>query len=140
MIKGKDHIGVGVGALIFKDKKILIGKRGSKARDDVGLWEFPGGGVDFGETFEGAIRREVMEEFGVQIGNLKFLRVIEQIQDGKHWVGISYTADWVSGEARPLEEDKFSEFKWATIKEIEKLDLTIPCAQNLEALKLNLSQ
>ncbi len=132
MIKGEHYIGVGVGALILKEGKILVGKRGFKARDDIGLWDFPGGGLDFGETFEEGIRREVLEEFGIEIKNLKFLRLVEAVEEGKHWIGPSFVCEWASGEAKPLEEDKFSDFKWATLEELSKLKLTLAGKQNFE--------
>ena len=62
MKKGIDFIGVGVGAIIFNNEgKVLIAQRGLKARNEVGKWEFPGGGVKFGEICENAIKREVKE-------------------------------------------------------------------------------
>ena len=59
MKKGIDYIGVSVGALIFNDKgELFLGKRSQQATNEKGSWEAPGGGVDFGETREQAIRRE----------------------------------------------------------------------------------
>lgn len=66
MKKGIDYIGVGVGAIIFNNQgKALLTKRGRLSRNQVGKWEFPGGGVEFGETLTQAIVREVKEELGI---------------------------------------------------------------------------
>ncbi len=55
MKKGIDYIGVGVGAIIFNtDGKVFLARRDRKARSELGKWEFPGGGVEFGETLEHA--------------------------------------------------------------------------------------
>ena len=69
-------------AIIEKDGKILIGKR--KAGDDLfaGLWEFPGGKIEPGETREEALKREIFEELNIDIfiGSF-FLRVMHQYPD-----------------------------------------------------------
>ena len=58
-------------ALIFRDGKLLITQRHADAHLG-GLWEFPGGKREAGETFEACLVREIREELGVEIsvGNL----------------------------------------------------------------------
>ena len=68
MKRGVDYIGVGVGAIIVDDKgRVFLAKRGAKAQNERGLWEFPGGAVEFGETLRDALKREIREEYGVTI-------------------------------------------------------------------------
>jgi 8-oxo-dGTP diphosphatase len=136
MNKGKDYISVACGAIIFnKEDKVLIGQRGSNARDDEGMWDFPGGQVEFGESCNEAIKREMKEEFGIQIEIIEIINFVEVIESKKHWVGPTYIAKLISGEAKPLEKDKFNDFKWVDITEIEKLNITTPCKQNIGAYK-----
>ena len=136
MKKGKDYIGVACGAIIFnKEGKVLIGQRGSNARDDEGIWDFPGGQVEYGELGEHAIKREVKEEFGIQIEIIELINLVEVIEPEKHWIGPAYIAKLISGEAKPLEEDKFNDFKWVDISEVEKMKLTTPCRQNIKTYK-----
>ena len=66
MKKGIDYIGVGSGAIIVnREGKVFLAKRGRDARNESGKWEFPGGGVEFGERLEDALVREVREEYGL---------------------------------------------------------------------------
>src|SRR5262245_22458210 len=53
-------------ALVDPDNRVLISKR-PEGKSLAGLWEFPGGKVDPGETPEGALRRELMEELGIDV-------------------------------------------------------------------------
>jgi len=136
MKRGRDYIGVSCGAIIFNKKgKVLLGQRGSNARDDEGIWDFPGGQVEYGELGKDAIKREVEEEFGIEIEIIEMVNLVEVIDPEKHWIGPTYVAHLLSGEARPLEEDKFTDFKWVDISEVEKMNITTPCKQNMKAYK-----
>jgi len=60
MKRGVDNIGVGVGALIVDEAgRLFLSRRGPLAKNERGLWEFPGGSVEFGETLAEALRREL---------------------------------------------------------------------------------
>jgi len=63
--RGIDYIGVGVGAIITDNQgRLFLARRGPESKNERGLWEFPGGSVEFGETMADALRREMREEFG----------------------------------------------------------------------------
>ncbi len=80
MKKGIDYIGVGVGAVILNaGGQVFLARRGKEARNESGKWEFPGGSVEFGETVEHALTREIMEEFGFEIEVEKLLDVVDHI-------------------------------------------------------------
>ena len=57
---------VAAAALVATDSRVLICKR-PEGKQLAGLWEFPGGKVDAGETPEQALRRELMEELGIEV-------------------------------------------------------------------------
>lgn len=61
-----------VAGFLKKDQKILVGQR-PENHSLAGLWEFPGGKIEIGETPEQALQRELNEELGIeaQIGSLK---------------------------------------------------------------------
>jgi 8-oxo-dGTP diphosphatase len=60
---------VGIGAAIIKEGKVLLGKR--IAKHGSGTWCFPGGHLDFMESFEECARRETREEAGIEIENIR---------------------------------------------------------------------
>ena len=61
---------IGVGVFVFKDGKFVMGcRRGAHGE---GSWSVPGGHLEYGETPEETAAREVMEEIGVKIKNIRF--------------------------------------------------------------------
>lgn len=109
---------VGVGAMIFKDGKVLVGKRmnSGHANDE---YCFPGGHLEYMESLEDCAKRETLEEAGIKIKNLRFNFVANQLQYlPKHFVNISFIADWESGEAKVMEPDKFESWDWYDIESI----------------------
>ncbi|MGB3219749.1 MAG: NUDIX domain-containing protein, partial [Anaerolineae bacterium] len=89
MRRGVDYIGVGVGAVILnEDGRLFLALRGPAAKNERGLWEFPGGSVEFGERLADALRREILEEYGVQIEVGDLLDVVDHLlpAEGQHWV------------------------------------------------------
>ncbi len=132
MKKGTDYIGVGVGALIFNDKgKIFLAKRGLKARNEPGKWDFPGGAVRFGETIENAIKREIKEEFDMNIEIIDLLEVNNHIipEEKQHWVSPAFITKLISGKAKNIEKDKNEEIGWFSLDKIP-IPLTITSEQN----------
>lgn len=102
---------VGIGALVLKNGKVLLGKR--KGSHGAGEYGFPGGHLDFGESYEEGVRRECREEAGIEIENIRFLCLssVRQYKD-KHYVDIGFVADWKSGEAKVLEPEKCEFWAW----------------------------
>ena len=110
--RGIDYIGVGVGALIIDAQgRLFLSRRGRQAKNERGLWEFPGGSVEFGEKLADALQREMREEYGsdIQVGEL--LDVVDHIlpEEGQHWVSPSFLCTITSGEPRILEPEKCAE-------------------------------
>ncbi len=133
MKRGVDYIGVGVGAIIVDNQgRLLLARRGTKAKNERGLWEFPGGSVELGETLAEALRREMREEFGIEITVGELLDVIDHIlkEEGQHWVSPTYICTIASGEPYIREPEKCAEIGWFHTDEIPK-ELTQITRQNL---------
>ena len=128
MKKGVDFIGVGVGAIIVNSEgKLFLAKRGREVRNESGKWEFPGGGVEFGDTLEATLKREIMEEYGVGIKVGELLDVCDHIisAEHQHWVSPSYICSVVAGEPKICEPHKCDEIGWFSVKEVLQMDLSL---------------
>lgn len=138
MKQGIDYIGVGVGAAIFNSEgKLLITKRGKKAKNERGTWEIPGGSVEFGETFAEAIKREVKEELGVEIEVGELLGICDHIiaSEKQHWVSPTYICKIIKGEPSILEPEKCDEIHWFTLDEAERLPLSLVTKYDIPLLR-----
>ena len=61
---------IGIAVIVVKDNRVLLGKR--KNAHGAGSWAFPGGHLEFNEFIEACAVREVFEETGLKIKNLRF--------------------------------------------------------------------
>ncbi len=124
---------IGIGILIFKDGKILLGKR--KDNHGVGEYEVPGGDLDYMESFEECARRETLEETGLEIENIKFLDLQNlKTYAPEHYVDIGFMADWKSGEPRVLEPEKSEGWNWYDLNNLPR-PLFDALNADIEALK-----
>ena len=129
-----DYPRVAVGAVVFKDDRVLLVRRGQAPAED--LWAIPGGSVEIGETLQEAAEREILEETGIQIRALKPIYtfdVIERDAAGKvrfHYVIVDLAADYVLGEPSP--GDDALEARWVSAREINSLEVS---AATLKLLK-----
>jgi 8-oxo-dGTP diphosphatase len=140
MKKGLDYTGVGVGGIIFNaEGLVFLARRGREARNESGKWEFPGGGVEFGEALEHALAREVMEEYGITIEVQELLDVVNHIipQEHQHWVSPTFLCRLTGGIPAIREPHKCEEIGWFGVEEIPEHELTIASQKSLESLKKN---
>lgn len=134
MKKGIDYIGVSVGAMIFNDKnELFLAKRSQQCRNEKGFWEAPGGSVEFGEKLIDAIRREMREEFAMQIKIITQFPAADHIllKEKQHWVPTTFLVS-IKNDNNPkiMEPEKCDEIGWFSLNNlpsplsvITKLDL-----------------
>lgn len=102
---------VGIGVMILKDDLVLLGKR--KGAHGSGEYAFPGGHLEYMESFEDCARREVREECGIEIDDLRFHLVSNVVQYApKHYVHIGLIARIKSGQPHVCEPDKIESWNW----------------------------
>lgn len=118
-----DHPRVGVGAVVFKDDRVLLVKRGRPPAE--GHWAVPGGRVELGETLVQAAEREIFEETAVRIRAKVPVHAFDAvIRDAAgdvmyHYVIVDLAADYVSG--RPVPGDDASDARWISRTELKAL-------------------
>ncbi len=108
----QSQVRVGVAVIIIHDGKVLLGKR--KGSHGAGTWAFPGGHLEFGESFEECAKREVLEETDLLITNVKnftFTNDPFPIEE-KHYVTCYVTAEIESGELKIVEPTKCDVWEW----------------------------
>ncbi|MDP3792825.1 MAG: NUDIX domain-containing protein [bacterium] len=125
-MENQNIIKVGIGVMIMKNRKVLLGKR--KGSHGEGEYAWPGGHMEYMESFESCAKREVMEETGMEIENIRFLRLLNlKTYVPKHYVDIGLIADWKSGDPGVIEKDRVESWNWYDIDKLPKpLFSTIP--------------
>ena len=119
-------VGVGVGVMILKDGKILLGKRhenpkkAASALQGEGTWTMPGGKLRFGETFEEAAKREAKEETDLEIHNSKVICVNNDKIESAHFVTIGLLVEQFTGEPKVMEPDEITEWHWFPLDNLPK--------------------
>jgi len=126
-----------VGALIFRDGKLLIIRRGNPPY--AGYWSIPGGKVKWGESLEEALKREIREELSVEIEIEKLAGIVESIYRERdevkyHYIIIDYFCRIVSGE--PVASDDALELRWISLEELSELDVTPTLLKLLRDLEM----
>ena len=113
-------IGAGVGVMILRDGKILLGRRHhdpGKADSDLGgegTWTMPGGKIEFGEGFEEAAIREVKEETDIDVKkeDLKLISLANDLAVDAHFITVGFLCEKFNGEAKTMEPDEIVEWRW----------------------------
>lgn len=120
MKKGHDYIGNSVIFFCHDGAgRFLMAKRGRNARDENGRWEIGGGGIEFGETAEEALRREIREKYGAEPQTYEFLGYMDvhREQEGRrtHWIALAFKAHVHADEVSNAEPDICDEIGWFTL-------------------------
>jgi 8-oxo-dGTP diphosphatase len=108
---------VGIGSLVMRKGKVLIGKRIDG--HGLGTFQIAGGHLEFGESFEEAAVREATEETGLTDFEVKgVVSLGNEISFGKHYISIGVLLESLSGEPYNNEPDKAIEWQWLDPKNL----------------------
>jgi 8-oxo-dGTP diphosphatase len=117
---------VGVGGVVIREGRALLIRRGSAPLR--GQWSIPGGTLELGESLQGGVRRELLEETGIEVRVRDLIEVFDRIfrdEAGKiqfHFVIVDYLCEWVGGEA--VAGSDVQDCAWAGEEELAKYGLT----------------
>jgi 8-oxo-dGTP diphosphatase len=108
-------------AMIDQSGRVLVAKR-PQGKEFAGLWEFPGGKVEPGETPEVALARELYEELGIEVDvpSLVPVSFSSESRGDRHLVLLLYRSSVWSGEAQALDA---AAIRWVDIGDLGKLPM-----------------
>ena len=123
MLKGEDFTGISIIYFCHDGKgNFLFNKRSKNCRDENGKWDCGGGALEFGDTIEDTLKKEVKEEYCADVINYEFLGyrdVHRQINNKKtHWVALDFKVRVDKEKVKNGEPHKFDEIKWFKINEL----------------------
>ncbi|HKQ77968.1 MAG TPA: NUDIX domain-containing protein [Blastocatellia bacterium] len=127
---------VGMGVLVMRRGRALLGRRRNSHGE--GYYAAPGGHVEFGESFEHAARREVREETGLEIEDLRLLSVGNYVfkrEDGeRHYIDVDFVCEAPVGEAQLMEPEKCGGWDWYDLDNLPQ-PLFIVTRRMIESLR-----
>ena len=107
-----------VDAIVRRDDEILVLKRATGST--AGTWYFPGGDLEHGETPDEGVRRELREETGFEVENLRLFRAWHARRDDRlPVVALTYTCEAPPG-AEPTLDHEHSEYRWIDPREFRE--------------------
>ncbi|MEA2487757.1 MAG: 8-oxo-dGTP diphosphatase [Actinomycetota bacterium] len=112
---------VAVGAIVIDDDKLLMIRRG--VEPGRGLWTIPGGRVEHGELLAQALRREVLEETGLEVEPGDLVGILE-VPGAPHYVILDFYATLTGGRELSAQQEEVAEARWVPLPEVPDLDCT----------------
>jgi 8-oxo-dGTP diphosphatase len=137
----KPHPKAGVGIIVIKKKDgrdyVMLHQRKGARGLGKDYWGSGGGHLELGESLKQGALRELAEEAGnnLVIKNVRFLGVINFTEmKPKHYIDVSFVADWVSGEPENSAPEETTDWQWFSLDSLPS-PLFPPVKHYLEALK-----
>jgi 8-oxo-dGTP diphosphatase len=114
-----EPVRVGCTIIVHRHGRVLLGERGESCETAKNLYAYPGGRMDYGETPEDGILRELFEETGLRgkKEDLKFFRYCNEFfpEQGKHYVSLVFIMELKEGEPVTTEPDKCKGWEWIEV-------------------------
>lgn len=117
---------IGVTAFITKNNQLLIVRRSKNESFLPEYYEMPGGKVEFGESSEDALAREVKEETSLDIKMLRPYATFSYLSDdgGRHTVDIQFIVEAINEPDNVKLSSAHDEFKWIKKEEIDNYKIS----------------
>ncbi|HWH07035.1 MAG TPA: NUDIX domain-containing protein [Candidatus Paceibacterota bacterium] len=120
MRKGFDYTGVTIVYFCHDGNgNFVMAKRSANCRDEHGTWDPGGGGLEFGDTVERTLRKEIREEYSTDVLDYEFLgfRDAHREHNGEktHWIALDFKVLVDRDKVRNGEPHKFDEVAWFTL-------------------------
>lgn len=125
------HKSIGVAIIRNDRQEILIDRRRNEGLMG-GLWEFPGGKIEAGETVEACIKREILEEIGIDIEVGNHLITVNYTYTHFHLTLIVHQCRHLAGEPQTIE---CQEIRWVSLEEIEQFNFPKANSKIIAALR-----
>jgi len=131
---------VAVGVVVFKEQHVLLIKRNKPPKSF--MWSIPGGAQGLGEKLQETAKREVFEETGIKIKNVKLLDVVDFIERNEigdikfHYSLIDYAATYKEGSL--IAGDDAMEARWVAMDELEHYNLWTKTTSIIQKAKLEM--
>lgn len=125
MLIGTDCIGVTTVYFCHDSKgRFVMAKRSQNARDEQGTWDIGGGKMEFGDSIEDTLKREIWEEYCAEVLGFDFLgfRDVHRTKEGKptHWIALDFKVRVAPETVRIGEPHKFDEIGWFTLDSLPR--------------------
>lgn len=113
-------IDIRIAACILKNNKILMVRH---KKGDEKYWLLPGGRIEYGETMIETLKRELVEETGLEIsvGNLMFMSEAIPKDNHRHIVNIFFEAEIIGGEIKLGDEEILDAVEFIDINKIDEI-------------------
>lgn len=109
-----------IAVVIHEDRTLLVRRANPP---DAGLWGFPGGKIEFGETVAEAVIRELLEETGIHAQARDIITTLDiLVRDSsgaieRHYILMAVQCLWIAGE--PVAGDDALEARWFDLAEVD---------------------
>lgn len=124
------NVRIRVAGILGKDHKILLV---AHKKDGRVYWLLPGGGVNYGESLEEALKREFREELNIQVEVGQPYLIFDSIEPSgkRHIVNICFNCDYISGDLKLGKDRRLHDYKFFEDNEIKSIDMFPPINHEL---------
>jgi len=120
-------------ALIRHNNTYLFTLRNDGESKLNGKWQIPGGGLEFGETPEQTLHREVKEELGTEIKIIHSQPFIDsEVRGNWHGIFLTYLCELKDSSSDITINEEASEYKWMSLEEMNSFDFLPGCKEIIE--------